>query len=469
MILLTVEDILNSTQGRLLKGKNNNIIDNIVIDSREANENSLFIAIKGESQDGHKYIQSAYKLGCKNFIISDEMYISDDIEESNIVLVTDTEIAMGDIARHYMTFFDIPIIGVTGSVGKTTTRDMVYSVVSRKFKTLKNEKNYNNQFGVPLTVFNLDKSHECAVIEMGMCGLGEIDYLANIVKPNIAVISNIGTSHIELLGSQENIFKAKMEITNYFNQNSRLIVNGDDLWLYKVFNKSNNSYCENEDYSVYSFGKASYNTIFLKKYKTIENTSTFFTVHIDGDDVDFEIPTMGEHNVYNAMSAILVGLNLKMSIEEIRLGLLDFKPTKDRQNIVKTDEFVLINDVYNASPDSMVASLKVLSLYKNRRVAILGDCLEMGSFAEIGHRRVGRESIGKVDLLVTIGEDSEFIGIEAMEKGFDLSKVFHFKNKEDAILYLPKILKKEDVILLKASRGMHFEEVVEYLEGGIKC
>lgn len=469
MISLTVEEILKSTEGKLICGDNNYEIKKIVIDSREADESSMFVAILGESQNGHKYIKSAYDLGCRAFLISDESFLTEELEGSSVIKVENTEIGLGRIAKYYRGAFDIPVIGVTGSVGKTTTRDMIYSVVSNNFKTLKNEKNLNNQFGVPLTLFNLNIEHECAVIEMGMCGFGEIEYLVDIVRPKIGVLSNIGMSHIELLGSQEGIFKAKMEITTYFDEGSTLIVNGDDKFLSQVYKDYLDG--DKEGYTVYSFGKNKNNTISLVKTEVLGEESTVFTVKIEGieDQIKFKIPTVGEHNIYNAMSAILVGIAMGMNFDDIRSGLMNFTPTKDRQDIIKTDKYTIINDVYNASPDSMIASLKVLKLYDTRRVAIFGDCLEMGEFAEEGHRKVGLQATDKVDVIITTGEAAKFIGIEAKERGFDLSKVYHFDTKEELIDSLDGIVKDGDTILVKASRGMKFEDIVSHLEGGCKC
>ena len=469
MISLTVEEILKSTEGKLICGDNNYEIRKIVIDSREADESSMFVAILGESQNGHKYIKSAYDLGCRAFLISDESFLTDELEGSSVIKVENTEIGLGAIAKYYRGAFEIPVIGVTGSVGKTTTRDMIYSVVSNNFKTLKNEKNLNNQFGVPLTLFNLSREHQCAVIEMGMCGFGEIEYLVDIVRPKIGVISNIGMSHIELLGSQEGIFKAKMEIATYFDEGSTLIVNGDDKFLSQVYREYEEG--NKEGYTVYSFGKNRNNTISLVSSETLGEDATVFVAKIEGRDenVEFKIPTVGEHNIYNAMSAILVGREMGMSLDEVRAGLMNFVPTKDRQDVIKTENFTIINDVYNASPDSMIASMKVLKLYDARRVAIFGDCLEMGEFAEEGHRRVGLQATDKVDVIITTGEAAKFIGIEAKERGFDLSKVYHFDTKEELIDSLDSIVEKGDAILVKASRGMKFEDIVNHLEGGCKC
>lgn len=469
MISLRVEEVVQATQGQLVcQGEDSGVITNIVIDSRLVCPGAMFVAIVGESMDGHIFLESAHQEGCKFFLVSNESYITDRFKDSTVIKVDNTEIGLGLLGKCYRDKFDIPFVGITGSVGKTTTRDMVYSVLASKFNTIKNEKNYNNQFGVPLTLFRLEPSHQCAVIEMGMCDFGEIEYLANIVRPKIGIITNIGMSHIEHLGSQEGIFKAKMEITSGFDRASSLIINGDDRFLRAELERYRNS--NKDSYKVYSFGMELQNDLCCKSQEIIDHDKTRFTCGFEGQSYDFTIPCLGEHNVKNAMAAILAGHIMGMTMEEISNGLMDFVATENRQDIIKTDRFVLINDVYNASPDSMIAALKVLKLYKdNRRVAILGDCLEMGQFAEETHRKVGYQSIDKADIIITTGQAARFIGVEAMERGFDLSRVFHFESKDELISALPEVVDDGDVILLKASRGMKFEDIVEVLKGGCQC
>ena len=452
---LTIFELVLATKGTLVIGNENDRIDDVVIDSRCANEKNVFVAIIGENLDGHRFMESAYENGCRTFIKHESNGIKLDSSDINLIEVKDTEKAMGDIARYYKEKFDIPYIGITGSVGKTTTRDMVYAAVSSKFNTLKNEGNLNNHFGVPLTLFKLDESHECAVIEMGMSGFKEIEYLANIVDPKIGVISNIGLSHIEKLGSQEGILKAKMEIATNFNSNNTLVVNGDDKFLAILKDKSH-------EYNLKTFGFNKENDIYCESYKMNEENLTFICI-IDGKEEEIFIPTVGEHNIYNAMSAILVGMRLGISLEEIKQGLKNYKATKMRLDIVKNDKLTIINDAYNASPDSMEAALKILGRYKNRRVAILGDMFEMGEHAEYGHRLVGKSVINNADLLITIGNDSKFIGKEAINLGFNEENIHHFETKEDAINKIDNLLKDNDIVLLKASRGMKLEKIVEHL------
>lgn len=455
MNFLTVKELVLASEGKLLSGNENDYISDIVIDSRKASKENVFVAIIGENLDGHKFIKSAYENGCKTFIKNESSSINLDSSDINLIEVKNTELALGMIAKYYKEKFDIPYIGVTGSVGKTTTRDMIYSAVSSKFNTLKNQGNLNNHFGVPLTLFNLDKSYECAVIEMGMSGFNEIEYLAKIVNPHIGVISNIGLSHIENLGSQEGILKAKMEITTNFNSSDILIVNGDDALLSKLKNKNHN-------FILKTFGFNKDNDIYCESYD-MDETETKFICNINGVKDEILIPAVGEHNIYNAMSAILVGISLGIKIEQIKEGLKNFKATKMRLDILKNDKMTIINDAYNASPDSMNAALKILKLYKERKVAILGDMFEMGEVSEYGHKIVGKEAANSVDILITIGKDSKFISDEARENGLEQKNIYHFENKEKALEKIDNIIKEKDVVLVKASRGMKLEEVVEYL------
>lgn len=453
---LTIKDLVIATKGKLLNGNEEDLIDGIVIDSRNANEKNVFVAIVGENLDGHKFMQSAYENGCKNFIKNESSSIKLDSSDINLIEVKNTEIAMGDIAKYYKERFEIPFLGITGSVGKTTTRDMVYAAVSSKYNTLKNEGNFNNQLGVPLTLFNLDTNHECAVIEMGMSGFNEIEYLANMVNPKIGVISNIGLSHVENLGSQEGILKAKLEITTNFDSSNTLIVNGDDKFLSTLKDKD-------LVYSLKTFGFDENNTIYCKDY-TMDEESTTFKCMINNKLEEIFIPTVGKHNIYNAMSAILVGLTLKISLNEIKEGLKNFKATSMRLDIVKTDKLTIINDAYNASPDSMKAALNILGRYDKRRIAILGDMFEMGEHTEIGHREVGKDVFENADVLITIGSSSKFIYDEAINLGFGSENAHHFNTKEEAINKIDTLLKEKDVVLVKASRGMKLEEIVEYLK-----
>ena len=456
MEYLTIKELILASEGQLVsKCNEETLVTDIVIDSRKASKDNAFVAIVGENLDGHDFINLAINQGCKTIIKNKNNNVDIENKEINVIEVNNTEIALGDIARFYKNKFEIPFIAVTGSVGKTTTRDMVHSTISAKYNSLKNVGNLNNQFGVPLTLFNLNKGHECAVIEMGMSGFNEIEYLVNIVHPQIGIISNVGYSHVEHLGSRDGIFKAKMEITTNFDESSLLIVNGDDDCLKTLKNKD-------LVYKLKTFGFEKNNDIYCESFEMDEDSINFRAV-IDGKKEEFFIPTVGKHNIYNAMAAILVGINLNMTIEEIKDGLKNFQCTKNRLDIIKNNNLTIIDSVYNASIDSMTAALNILGRYESRRVAILGDMFEMGEFAEFGHRQVGKAALENVDILIAIGKDAEFIVKELKESNMNPDNLYHFETKEEAIEKLDEIIKANDTILVKASRGMHLEKIVEHL------
>ena len=453
---MTIKELVKACKGQQILGGLDDTIEGIVIDSRKANSTNAYVAIIGENLDGHSFIDSAYENGCRTFIISDsKAKLPIRKEKINVILVEDTQLAMGHMGNYYKEKFNIPYIGVTGSVGKTTTRDMIHSALTGKFNSHKNVGNLNNHLGVPLTLFELNKSHECAVIEMGMSHFGEIEYLADMVHPDIAVISNIGLSHVENLGSQEGVLKAKLEITKNFNENNTLIINGDDEFLATLKNKE-------LSYKLKSFGFNKNNDIYCVDYNMTRNNIEFKCM-INNKEETFTVPTIGQHNILNAMSAILVGLELGLTLDEIRNGLNTYTATGMRLDIIEDEKYTIINDCYNASPDSMKASLKVLNTFDTRKVAILGDIFEMGDMAEMGHRQVGPAVVENADLLITIGNDSKFIGDEAISLGFNKNSVYHFNNKEDLFNEIDNILNNNDIILVKASRGMKLEDIVNYL------
>lgn len=454
---MTIKELVKASRGEQILGGLDATIEGIVIDSRKANKNNAFVAIIGENLDGHNFIQSAYDNGCRTFIISDKTTVLPVRREViNVILVEDTQLAMGYIGSYYKEKFEIPYIGVTGSVGKTTTRDMVYAALTGKFNAHKNVGNLNNHLGVPLTLFELNKSHECAVLEMGMSHFGEIEYLADMVHPEIAVISNVGLSHVENLGSQEGVLKAKLEIVKNFGPNHLLIINGDDEMLSSLKGKE-------LPYKLKTFGFSPDNDLYCKEY-ILSRDKISFVCEIDGVDEHFEVPTIGEHNILNAMSAILVSLELGLTLDEIRAGLNNYVATGMRLDITETDKYIVINDCYNASPTSMKSSLKVLKTFEgNRKVAILGDIFEMGDMAEVGHREVGRAAVETADVLITIGKDAAYISEEAYFNGFDAKSIYHFEDKKVLISALEGILKKDDTILVKASRGMKLEDIVNVI------
>lgn len=460
MMKLTIKEIIEATKGKLIKGSEEATVQGIATDSRKLKPGELFIPFIGEKLNGHVFIEDVFKLGAAGVFTSEKNKdYSIFYAGQSVIQVADTLKAFQDLARYYMKKFSIPVVGVTGSTGKTSTKDMIYAVLSQKYKVLKNEGNFNNHIGLPLTVFQLEPKHEVAIFEMGMRGLGEIDLLAELVRPDIAVITNIGLSHIEHLGSQENILKAKMEITNYFTKENRLVINGDDAYLSTLKDK-------NLGFHIIYIGiHGSYHYIADNVEDLGEDGSRFYLV-AEGVKYPFELKVPGKHNIYNALCAIAVGLELGVPMELIQKALKAFEGSKMRLNILHTKENIkIINDAYNASPDSMISALRVLDkTVSDRKIACLGDMLEMGEFAEQGHYLVGREvAKGHIDMLIAVGFHAGHMARGAMEKGFPSEKIFICGNNHEAISILKEVLKERDAVLVKGSRGMKMEEIVEYI------
>lgn len=446
---LSIGKVCEFTGGILKYGIRESFFEHIVIDSREVTSNCLFIPIIGEKFDGHDFMESAYDLGCRNFLCDkNHEFEKDDI---SLVIVDDTTKAFGLIAKGYKTSLSIPSIAITGSVGKTSTKDIIFSVLSRRYKTLKTIGNLNNEIGVPKTLLNLDLSYEVAVIEMGMDKKGEIDYLTNLVNPDVAVITNIGMSHImNFSNGQEGIFEAKMEIVNGLQENGILIVNGDDEYLKTLKNESH-------DYKLLTYGFEENNDIYCKNFEIGDSTSRFTCVYKE-KEYSFSISSAAKHNIGNALIAILIGFEFGLTVSEIEKGLIDLELTQNRLDIIKTDKYIVIDDTYNASYDSVMSAVFVLNNYKERKVAILGDIFELGGYSENIHRKIGTNI--KCDVLIAIGKDSKYIYEEAQKNGI---KTYYFLTKDEFYKECKNILLKEDVILVKASNGMKFDEIVKFL------
>jgi UDP-N-acetylmuramoyl-tripeptide--D-alanyl-D-alanine ligase len=461
---LTVGEIIGATKGELLIGNKGKCITGVSTDSRNIQMGQLFIPLIGERFDGHDYIESTLNAGAAAVLSSriDSCFLSVAENKGNAIIhVDDTLGALHDLAKYYISKMNVLVIGVTGSTGKTTTKEMIYSVLSQKYNVLKNQGNYNNHIGVPLTVFKLEPDHEIAIFEMGMSALSEIDRLSCIVRPDIGVITNVGLSHIENLGSQKNIMKAKMEIANYFdNPEHILIINGDDVLLKELKSKDT-------VYKKYFIGfdkNCDFQAVYI--HETGENSIKFEAMFC-GKKYDFALQVPGRHNIYNALYAIAIGCILNIEPELICKGIQEFRGSDMRLNIFTTrDGLKVINDVYNANPDSMKAAIPVLAeIDANRKIAVLGDMLEMGSYAPKGHYGIGIEIVKhSIDFLVAVGKNASYIAKGAVENGLNKENIFLCLNNKEAIDILQKLLRKRDGILVKGSRGMKMEEIVEYIQ-----
>lgn len=453
MLKLSLDEIVKATKGKLLLN-NNKEVEYISTSSKDIKENTLFIPIKGEKYDGHAFLEDAYNNGCRIFLIdkNHEFYKKD----ISLIEVNDTLLALGSLARFYLDKFNVDLIGVTGSVGKTSTRDIIYSVLNEKYKTLKNELNYNNEIGIPKTLFNLDYSYEKAVIEMGIDKKGDISYFKTIAPLKHAVISNIGLSHIVNFKNQEGIFHAKMEIAKDFNKENTLIVNGDDNFLKTLKYKK-------LPYNLLTYGFDKDNTIYCVSYEIV-NGKINFKVNFKNKVYDYTIPSIAKHNIYNAMSAILIGNLYNLTYEEIKKGLESVSFTEGRLTIINKKDITIINDCYNASLDSIKSALNVLSTFKTRKVAILGDVLETGSYEEEIHKNIGKSIIGNTDILILVGDSIKYTYDEVIKNNFNKDNIYVFNTYEDVIKNIDNIIKKGDTILLKASHGIKLSNVVEYLD-----
>lgn len=445
---LNLREVIESINGEVLTYKKEEF-NSLCIDTRKISQDNIYLAIKGESFNGNNFVIEAFKKGASIAIVDEVLF---DIEEAEgtVILVKNTTNALLDLANYYRKKLNLKVVGITGSCGKTSTKDLVAGFLSGKYKVFKTKGNFNNQIGLPLMILELDSSYDVAVLEMGMSDLNEIDLLAKTAMPDIALITNIGLSHIENLKTQDNIFKAKMEISNYFKENNTLILNAEDKFLKEVNNKCFEilKIGYNCEYDVYA------SNIILEEDKTT------FTVNYKDKTSEFVIPLAGKHNVLNSLLAIGVSLKFGLSFDEMKKGIVNIEATSMRLQVIKKDNITIINDCYNASPDSMKSAMDVLSTYKKgRKVAILGNMNELGEKSLDSHKEVGRYAVDKVDLLVVIGDY-----IKAYEEGYTKDSIIKFKTKEEFIENFKNTINKNDVILVKASRGVKFENIVLALQ-----
>ncbi len=458
---ITLRQILEAVDGTLL-GEFSDLdaaVTAVETDSRDIHPGSLFIPLEGERFDGHAFIPAALAAGAAGCLTA---RARDSYEPGKFyVKVRSTQRALRDLARWYKKQFDIPFVCITGSVGKTTTKDMVAAVLREKFRVHKTNGNFNNNIGLPLTLLRLAKEDEICVLEMGMNHAGEIEYLSEIVEPDVALITNIGDSHIENLGSREGIFHAKCEIFSHMDPGGTVILNGDDEWLATLK------------------GKLPFSTLFVGRGEGLDYRAT--QVDSDGEShltcqvttprqsFSLCIPALGAHMVYPALMAAAVGELFGMTGEEIARGVENFLPTKMRMNVLRlSGDVVVLNDAYNANPQSMRAAAAVLGDARGRRkVAIVGDMLELGPSSDLFHRAVGGSfaELG-TDCLIAVGDLARYLAEGAREAG--LGEVYHFDSQEQAMPTILSQLQPGTTILVKASRMMAFERIVEALTAAAK-
>jgi UDP-N-acetylmuramoyl-tripeptide--D-alanyl-D-alanine ligase len=460
---IKVNKILEITNGELIVGNENFDCEDFITDTRNIIGGEIYIGLMGDNKNGGTYFEQAFNNGASGCIVQDVEFSPEQInkyKDKITIRVEDTLKALQEIAKYKRSLYgeDFKLVAITGSVGKTSTKDIVANVLSTKYKTLKTEGNYNNHIGVPLTILRL-KDHEAAVVEMGMNHFGEISVLTNIAKPSMCVITNIGTSHIGNLGSRENILKSKLEILEG-NKQKELIINNDNDLLHKFYIE------ENKNINITTYGIEEKGNVYATNINQ-KQECTNFMCHIDKDEFEVEVPVGGIHFVYNALCAATVGNKLGLSNEQIKKGIETFELTKKRMDIsILKNGTKIINDSYNASFESMQASITNLANYtQNRKIAVLGDMFELGDYAEELHKKVGSEiAKNNIDILICAGENAKYIAKQANESGMDSNKIHYFENKDEIISYLNTIMKENDVILFKASNGMRFFDLVEKLK-----
>lgn len=459
---LSIKEIVGATTGSLIKGHEENHITGVKHDSRECGAGDMFVAIVGENQDGHKYIPQVVAAGCNTVLVSHLEGWMEEVEASdiNVIKVEDTVYALGELAKYYLSTLDVLKVAVTGSVGKTSVRDMIYYVLSEKYVCGRNLKNFNNFIGLPISIFQFDDSTEAVVLEMGMDKFGEIDRLAGIVQPHIGVITNIGMSHIENLGSREGIFKAKMEITNHIKgaegkTSGMLIFPDDDEFLTKENTAGN--------YDQVSIGTDGRSEYIISDVDDFGLEGIQFNLEHLEESQRISLAVPGRHNAVNASVAIAVGCAAGVTMEEAQRGLSKVELTGSRLKNIKTDRLSVIDDTYNASPDSMKSAVRVLELSqcKGNKVAILSDMLELGEQSAAQHFGVGLFARNlRIDKIIAIGNDAEHIA-KGAEGGN--AQVAYYSNKEEFFRDMNKYVGDGDIVLVKGSRGMKMEQVVEKL------
>jgi UDP-N-acetylmuramoyl-tripeptide--D-alanyl-D-alanine ligase len=438
-------------------------VSGVAIDSRKVQAGDLFVALVGESTDGHRFIQTALNNATSALVEKSWAEQNHQLlpKGRGLVAVDSPLIALQELAKGYREGFKLPVIGVTGSCGKTSTKDMIAVVLGERLSVHKTLGNFNNELGLPLTLLQLKAGHQVAVLEMGMRGQGEIKFLAELAKPEIGVITNIGTTHLELLGSQENIALAKGELMVALPSDGIAVLNGDDVWCRRL----------GKDLAIrtlyYGIDDAS---VDLRAYGITpqEGQGTSFMVAYKGMEKEFLLPVPGRHNVSNALAAIGVGLSLGLSLEECSQGLAKLEMTAMRLELCSgPGGITIINDTYNANPTSTQASLEVLAerAQESPKVAVLGSMFELGSSTEAGHKQVGAFAANNCGLsyLLTVGDLGRFIADGALGEGMEKDRVRSFDDTQSAVSYLKAHMPSGAWILVKGSRGMKMERVVEGL------
>lgn len=465
MMALKIKDVIEAVNGTLVFGVSDLGVTSVSIDSRSLENGALFVPLKGERFDGHDFIKKALERGAAGFLTerwNEQIRLQINVHlgpKVAIIKVKDTLKALQDLSRYYRSRLKLKVVGVTGSTGKTSTKDMISSVLAEKFAVVSSEKSFNNEIGVPLTILMADKMTDVLVAEMGMRGLGQIEALAEIAQPDVGVVTNVGKTHFELLGSEELIAQAKSELVKAVPSSGVVVLNQDDAWTKKLRELSKAR--------VVTYGLSGKAAIRADRIEVDPSGKPSFQLHSQDGTIKIVLPVAGRHNVYNALAAAAVGFEFDLSQEMVKNGLEKTVLTEMRmQTFTTADGMVVLNDAYNANPTSMKAALQTLSDFNSgsRKIAVLGDMLELGKLSDIAHFEIGEavKQVG-VDLLITVGEKGKRIAEGAIRRGFDKRAAFICQTTAEASRILKVHLQPKDVILIKASRAMKLEEIVDCL------
>jgi len=451
---LTLKNIANVVGGKLYCDKiyEDRTIDGVTIDSRLVEKDYLFVCIKGERVDGHDFMDD---VATKGAICA---FCEREIKDAKIpyILVESSTESLRMLATYYRSILDVKIVGITGSVGKTSTKEFIAAVLEEKYKVLKTAGNYNNEIGLPLTILKIRDEHKIAVLEMGISDFNEMNVLSKIAKPDVCVITNIGPCHLEALGDLDGVLKAKSEMFNYCAKDAFVVLNGDDAKLSTI-----TEVCGKKPLF---YGKNENNEYIAKDIVNHGITGCEFALQKDGKSINLSTPIPGEHMVLNALAAYAVGEYFGLNEDEIKTGLMNMKTVSGRVNVVKTDKYTIIDDCYNANPVSMKASVDVLEHATGRKIAILGDMFELGKDEVKMHYEVGQYVAKKdIDTLITIGGLSKNINSGASCDGFT-GNTYHYDSVDMFINECDNLLKQDDTVLLKASHSMNFTKILDELK-----
>jgi UDP-N-acetylmuramoyl-tripeptide--D-alanyl-D-alanine ligase len=461
--MFSVDEILLATQGKLVWGEKGHEFSGINIDSRAVKPGQLFIALKGDRFDGHDFISQALEAGASGAILSTSCHLR--VKNKVLIQVEDTLTALQEIARAHRSRFNIPVIAITGSNGKTTTKEMAACILAHQFRLLTNEGNLNNHIGVPLTLLRLESMHQVAVIEMGINRRGELRRLCQIAQPQAGLITNIGPTHLEFLGDVEGVARAKAELLEALTPEGVAILNVDDEYFQYLATKVKGG--------LMTFSLRSQADVMASAVVLHPDRGPTFRLKIrmgsKTGEVDVTLSVVGRHNIYNALGAAAIGVYMGIDLDVIRQGLEDFKPVSMRSQLLELKEFWVLNDAYNANPASMRSALETLSGLgpSGQKIAVLGDMLELGGPGEVAHREVGREvARAGIRYLITMGPLAEQIAEGALSAGMDESRIIRCQGPEDAGQAILRVARSGDYILIKGSRKMKMERILEFIKSG---